>query len=695
MPPRNGNSATRSSNRNRSKKKDPQTADSHAQHNTPKSPMLSSPQHNKPLPSANQNKTSSSTVSTHSTSVTDKEMAGASNAPIPQSKTSVHCDSIENEQLGFSFSAPENETATDKVGDNRGSGATVTPSISTTHPNELIVPTTMQTLENTSLPPSGTLPLPFNQVQPEDPFKSSPTDPWHLTFNELRAMRQDFAQQMQTITNRIASTESSAHTNAGNIKGIEEKIQSVRETTESAISTNAENIKGMGDKIQNLRETTESGNTTNMAKFKEMSDEIKSLREMILNQQSTIQDLEKIKQDFTKTKDDFTKKSNRNISEMNTLLEQQRHQVEDIRTIRTDIKQESQQQKEQLQAFKTVQNDIQKEVQQQFKQASEDQAFKDLKKQAFENRHNIVITGLPEHETYSAYSVALHFFKTKLKLKKLDIDVAYRKGKPPLEGNDYIRPLVVKFARLADRNLVWRRRNSIPHQDADLQHIKIQADIPKQLREDVTTLYRVINAASSMQEFNTASVKDYMVDLHGKQYSPSQLENLPPPLRPSALATKTSDQVLAFFSKFCVLSNHAPSTFIYHDKVFYNMEQFLAFKRSELSEQAELIERSLQAKDPVEAKSILNSLRNDHKHEWQMMRENVTIEGLREKFKQNPPLAEYLKHTQGLQLGEASKNPIWGVGFTLDHEHILDTSTWNSSGNLLGKLLMQVRAELI
>lgn len=43
------------------------------------------------------------------------------------------------------------------------------------------------------------------------------------------------------------------------------------------------------------------------------------------------------------------------------------------------------------------------------------------------------------------------------------------------------------------------------------------------------------------------------------------------------------------------------------------IEQYLAFKRAQLSQNDSLVERALHAKDPAEAKSILNYLRKDHK----------------------------------------------------------------------------------
>lgn len=182
--------------------------------------------------------------------------------------------------------------------------------------------------------------------------------------------------------------------------------------------------------------------------------------------------------------------------------------------------------------------------------------------------------------------------------------------------------------------MVWKRRNDIP-QPENHQRIRIQADLPKQLCEDVAILYKVMKAASETTEYQTAMVRDYTLVLHDKQYTAKQLETLPLPIRPSSLACKRSSQALAFFSKYCALSNHYPSTFNYQDHTFATMEQYLAFKRAQLSKNNSIMELAVQAKDIVEAKSILNFFRKVHEQEWQEQRAQITLDGLREKFQQN------------------------------------------------------------
>lgn len=235
---------------------------------------------------------------------------------------------------------------------------------------------------------------------------------------------------------------------------------------------------------------------------------------------------------------------------------------------------------------------------------------------------------------------------------------------------------MVKFSKISDRrNTVWKKRNIVSQQGRG-PTIRIQADIPKQLREDLQILYRVLNAAQKTNQYQSIEVKNYRLYLDGAEYFAWELEELPVSLRPSTLATRISDSVLIFYSKHTVLSNHHPAPFEVRGRSYVNMEQYLAYKRAKLSGQNLLIQKALRAQDPVEAKSILKALRSDHQDEWKKEVSQIALEGLQAKFRQNPALGEYLRGTAPLILGEASTNAQWGIGFTLE----MPTPSTNQNG---------------
>lgn len=207
-------------------------------------------------------------------------------------------------------------------------------------------------------------------------------------------------------------------------------------------------------------------------------------------------------------------------------------------------------------------------------------------------------------------------------------------------------------------------------------------------------LHRVAKAVTASEKYKSAMVRDYALLWNGREYSPSQLETLPGPLRPSTLATRKSDQAMVFFSRHAALSNHHPSIFKVQGTTYHNMEQFLAHKRATLSGQEDKIQKALNARNPGEAKFILNSLKDDHVKDWEEKAEVWATEGIRAKFQQNENLAKALCNTGNRQLGEASRNLRWGVGMDLNNQDVLDCTKWPAASNLLGRILMKIREEI-
>lgn len=525
----------------------------------------------------------------------------------------------------------------------------------------------------------------------EDPFDSAPNDPWHFTFTELRSMRsrmlslenlesvsQNLSQQLQEVKGNTSTLQAQVSTNSQQLQA------SVAETSEikAKVNQNCQHLQAL--KEGNSSMLTQADN--NSKHIQQMESEISALKKMVQEQQQTIQDLQQVKNEFKQDKEDFSKKSHKAVTEMNKLVDAQREQVESFRVIRKDINDKSE-----AQAKKS------EEQAQKISKLSHDFDHKSLKDQAFRKSHNIAIIGLSEQESKSSYAVAMRFFKNDLKIKKPEIDVAYRIGQPPPPESPYTRPLIVKFSKLSDRNMVWQMRNDIPQpeeQQEGQQQIKIQADLPTQLRKDVNTLYRVAKAASLIEEYKTAHVRDYALVLGDKEYTARQLETLPLPLRPSSLAVRKTETALIFFTKFCELSNHFPSTFHLQGKKFFNVEHYLALRKAELSQKQHLIEKASLLRDPAEAKSILNTLRKDHVKEWRADRFEIAKAGIKAKFTQDKRLSAYLSNTDNLQLGEASKDICWGIGMTMDDKHATVIEKWNPDGNMLGRILMQVREEL-
>lgn len=463
-------------------------------------------------------------------------------------------------------------------------------------------------------------------------YKSKPGEPWHETFLELQAIR--------ATMNKL-------------------------DRIDTATSTLTEQMSSVLGKTTELENKVE----TNATQVKDLKAEINTLKDTVAKQGEMIRSI-------TNLKDDYKRATRKTIEEMNDLIQQQKDQVDSFHD-KTD----------------RLKKDILVEVDGKIEDLSQNLSHKELKNQAFRNRHNLVITGLEEEQGKSPKKAAEEYIESSLKIKDVKVTEAYRVGAPPAEGSSYHRPLVLKFSNLAHRNKVWKGRVDLTS-DKDDHKIRVQADLPKKLREEVRVLYRVAKAAAASQKFKSAFVRDYAFFWKGQEYTPNQLEHLPRPLRPSTLASKSSEQALIFFSRHTFLSNHHPSVFKIKGVRYNNVEQFLAHKRATLSGQEAMIQKALKTTNPSEAKSLLNNLKNDHAKEWDEGIDGWAIEGVRAKFLQNEELAEKLCHTGDLLLGEASRDKRWGIGMDLSNPEALDTTKWPESSNLLGRTLMEVRKEI-
>lgn len=501
------------------------------------------------------------------------------------------------------------------------------------------------------------------------------------------------------------------------LKDIKSQMIEMRKTetvTASLVEQLAENKNKVRDlevqiskdesKVQNLKEdfsTLENKMAQQTTNFSELESKVSKMGDELEPMKTKLEQQEKEVHGLRSFKEEVTGSSERAIECMNNLVDTQRDQVDTfnagVKRIGNEWKNEVlievEKRLKKMEKEKQGNKEVMKEVDKRFQKMENDRYCNSLKDQAYRNRFNLVVMGLTEEEDKSTIQIVQKFFTDTLKAKNMDVNSAARLGSQPITGSDNARPILVKFNKLAQRNRIWRKRRNIPV-DGTNSRVRIQADLPKTLREGVQSLYRVVAAATKMEQFQDMKVQDFQLEWRGKTYQITDLETLPKPIRPSTLASPKSDTHMVFFSKHSQLSNHFPAKFSIKEHTYDSMEHFLAVKRAELSGRQDLIERALKVKDAAQAKYILNALHGDHQEQWDDQIEQLANEGLRAKFTQNTQLKDFLCSTDNLILGEASTNIRWGIGMDLQNPEVLNPVKWSDTGNLLGRSLMRLRQEL-
>lgn len=327
-----------------------------------------------------------------------------------------------------------------------------------------------------------------------------------------------------------------------------------------------------------------------------------------------------------------------------------------------------------------------------------DYAF--LKMKAFAKRKNLILAGMPENESEEADKKASEkFFKDKLNLPKANICDAYRLGKSPNSDSDSSpRPLVVQFTNTRARWRAWNNKRLLAKATwaEGESPIWLQEDLPKRLREDNRMLQKIAKTARLMSDkYREVQVRDFELRIDGQNFNASEVWDLPDELTPEWVFTPSSDDAVAFFTKFSPFSNHYQCSFKMEGRVYNCVEQYLAYQKAALAEDQALMDSALEDKSSADYKVILNNLRYVPIEDWRKRAKQILPKVLRAKFTQNRNLAAFLKDTSPRKIGEASKDTFWGTGVPLENREVLNTEVWAEGGNLMGETLAKIRQELL
>lgn len=517
--------------------------------------------------------------------------------------------------------------------------------------------------------------------------------------DKIEATTTSLAEEMSGVVGRTAELDSAVASNAARLREVDDEMS----TMKASISKQDRFL----SKVSDWKEEITKSNTRSVSKMNEL---IKTQQKQVdLFHENSNQVQKDILMEVLKEVDKKLSQSNRNqMKEVDKKLSQSNQNQ--MKEVDKKLSQSSQNQMKEVDKkisqskqsqdasaknnSKTAKREVMAEVDQKVSDLKQDIQSQYLKNQAFDNRFNLIVLGLKEDDQKSTIDLIKDYFTNAVGVKDSSIVTAYRLGSRPEAGNNHSRPIMVKFGKLPHRNRIWRKRMILPNED-DTSRVKIQADLPKVLREGMHDMYRVLRAAGKIEEFKSAQINNYQLELNGKIYQVSDLEKLPIQIRPSTLSSPKSDTAMVFFTHHSFMSNHHASTFNIADHTFHSMEHYLAVKRASLSSDPAILDKARKVKDPMQAKHILHSLKEDHPDEWCDIVATTAMEGLRAKFSQNKLLADKLCNTFPLVLGEASKNERWGIGMDLNDPNVLDQEKWLPSGNLLGRSLMEVRQELL
>lgn len=312
-------------------------------------------------------------------------------------------------------------------------------------------------------------------------------------------------------------------------------------------------------------------------------------------------------------------------------------------------------------------------------------------------RDNLIIAGITEShkETWTdcerkVYDVLKH----KLKIhnaEEIKFERVHRIG-PFIQGKT--RNIIAKFSTYKDRDIVWQKRTFLKGSD-----LWILEDYPSEVQQNRRTLYPALREALKLMkkpgsEIKKASMSVDSLIINGKKYTVSDMDKLPPSIRPENISTITKDDTTVFFSKNSILSNFYTSAPIIIQGEKYNCtEQFYQKSKAEHFQDDVTAAAIMRSVDPAEQYRLGKKVKRYSDHEWMKRAKQVLSVANMAKFQQNDHAKRVLLGTGSNTLGEASASKIWGIGLKLNDQNVTDTSLW-SGENIMGKVLTEIRNEL-
>lgn len=156
--------------------------------------------------------------------------------------------------------------------------------------------------------------------------------------------------------------------------------------------------------------------------------------------------------------------------------------------------------------------------------------------------------------------------------------------------------------------------------------------------------------------------------------------------------TRENDTVYAFFGPEHFMGNWYPAPFVMDGNHYATAEHgFMAGKALLFGDDVNLA-RILKTTSPRYAKICGRKVAGFTDAVWDQNKYDIMLRVSRAKYEQNPELAAALVATHPKQIAEGSPyDKVWGTGRNIS---VLDPAKWVGQ-NLLGRVLMQVRDELI
>ena len=168
--------------------------------------------------------------------------------------------------------------------------------------------------------------------------------------------------------------------------------------------------------------------------------------------------------------------------------------------------------------------------------------------------------------------------------------------------------------------------------------------------------------------------------LNGSKYTIDNIHSLPEEVAAYKAAQKSNDTHIAFHSEFTPYSNFHPCQFTVNHHIFHCSEQFIQYQKALMFGDSATANEILKCETTFDAKRLGYKVNGFDMKGWSADGYSMCLDGIKEKFVQNPSLLGMLKATAPKLLIEASSDRLWGTGVDLWDHQCLNQDKWYSMG---------------
>ena len=318
-----------------------------------------------------------------------------------------------------------------------------------------------------------------------------------------------------------------------------------------------------------------------------------------------------------------------------------------------------------------------------------------LNNEMYSRKDNLILYGIIERDNENnihCAQAARVFFREKLHLDDEQVaGISFVRCHRLKERRFGVRPIIVRFWRYSDRELVWGKVTELKGQ----RILSMSEDFPREIAYRRNKLYPIYKKAKQTPNLcNKVFLRGDKLIIVGKQYTVDNIHTLTGSLNPRSFSERTNENVYVMggiHSDSSPLSNYAkcPRAFKYMGKSFTTSEAAYMYAKAINADQATIADEIQLAPDAASANKLGREIVIG-KDQWRNQRDQIMTEVLTEKFSQIPEMAAELKATGRKTIGEAGTHPYWSAGVTINDPHILDTSKWKYQ-NKLGVILGGIR----